>query len=287
MASEEDFIDVKTNYIYLAIGGKGGGKSFLLLNFVRHHLQHNSFDEYHLVLPSFKNEQNDSYAWLADYKKQVYIYSEYSPYLTNKLIERGDTDDPKKKRRVFYAIDDSTSMSKDIKNDPGIMTIATQSRHLGITFYLVSHGSRSILQAAFRQQIDRLVIYRITNRKLLEAIYEEWFSTNPMFPDFKTWLAFYNEYVLNVEYGAIFVNLRTMGHENFTPFVKEWAFNQPQKKRAAIKQHDSGNQSRTSGMGGGGAQTDRGTKGLGQEGQGTDLRTKAANPRHYRRPGRQ
>jgi hypothetical protein len=128
------------------------------------------------------------------------------------------------KKHIFYGIDDSTSDSLDIKADQGIMKIATTSRHLKLTFFLVAHNCRAVLTTTFRANIDHLFVFKCTTLALIKAIYEEYFSLNPMFENLKDFIKFYDEYIIGVKHAGLYVNCLKHTHNNFNPYVKDMDF---------------------------------------------------------------
>ena len=72
---ENDFINdlYKNDRVILAIGMKGSGKTHLLINYIKFALYQNQFSEYHICLPSYKYEQNNSYDFLKQSKNNIYI----------------------------------------------------------------------------------------------------------------------------------------------------------------------------------------------------------------------
>ena len=74
--------------------------------------------------------------------------------------------------------------------DASFIQLATTTRHFaGCTVYVCVHSCKKILSPIIRQNLDHLFIYRIINVKLLEDLYDEYFSM--LFDNFKQFKQFY------------------------------------------------------------------------------------------------
>ena len=73
---ENDFINdtMKNDRVLLSIGQKSSGKTHFLINYIKFALYKNIYTEYHLCLPSYQYEQNQSYDFLKQSKNNIYIY---------------------------------------------------------------------------------------------------------------------------------------------------------------------------------------------------------------------
>lgn len=214
--TELDFLDDDTHRIILSLGSKGSGKTHMMINYLKYALMTNKYAEYHLVLPAYKNEKDGQYEFLKG-MKNVYIYNTYNPKICGRI----------KKPNTLFIIDDATSNGLDIKKDMNLMRIITTSRHMKIQLWLIFHAVRSIMSVPVRANIDYLFVHKTTNRKLLEAIYEEYFSMYPEFDREQTFINFYHENVLMQEYNALFLNL-VKGH--YDTNVNQWNLNQLHNK---------------------------------------------------------
>ena len=199
---EKEFLEEFEGKLAIAIGCKGSGKSFLLLHYVYYALEHDMYDEYHLVLPCYLFEERDSYSWLKNHKTpaKIYIYNEHDEMIMNKLIDR-----PQPYNKAFYGIDDSTG-SWSIQADPDEIKYLSRLRHFRVTQFIVVHVVRAGLPASLRAQIDMLFLFMSTNRIALQAAYEEWGSMT--YPNFKEFLQVFKENVLDKKYNAMLIFCR-------------------------------------------------------------------------------
>jgi len=203
------------------IGVKGSGKTFQMLSLIKYFLENNIYCEYHLILPSFRHEQKDQYAFLTKYKSNVFIYSHYIDEIAEELLEKQIKS--KNKKKILLAIDDATHMSEEMTK-PHLSEIATTSRHCRITLILCLHAARRIMQTSLRYNLDYIFMFRISNDKLLEGLYEENFSS--MVEDFENYRDFksyfysvINQKVSGEKKNALFLSLNL---QKYDPMVCNW-----------------------------------------------------------------
>ena len=189
----------------LIIAEPGGGKTHLMNNVLKYYLENNSFDEYHLVLPSFKNEANDSYSYLRDnkYAKYVFIYSEFHPKISENLFKEQDVDNPEKK--IFFWIDDSTG-EQDLFKDTYMRKIAIKTRHLRIATYIIAHSEcAGVIEPKVRGQAQFIYLGAM-HRFILEKCFKSYVNLPKAFPNFKTFVKFMDDEVYSQKYGMLFVD---------------------------------------------------------------------------------
>jgi len=215
-STEKEFLEGFRGKLAMSIGSKHSGKSVTLLAYVRYALEHELYDEYHMVLPTWEFEENDSYAWLKKYKTKakIYVYSEHDQMIIERLQTR-----PRPYNKAFFGIDDSTGSWK-IQADAEELKFLSRLRHFGVTQWIVVHTCRAGLPASLRSQIDFLFLFMNTNRKALEAIYEEWLSIS--IPTFKEFMQIYKKEVLDKEYSSMLIWCRKPGV--YDTHVKDWKF---------------------------------------------------------------
>lgn len=201
-----------TGRFVMAIGQKGGGKSYLLCSYLKYVLSKNVFENVHFVCPCYKGEASNSYDFLED-QKHVLIYPHYS----EAVIKRVDAD--RKKGKTLFVVDDASGeLLKQIDNT-FVQLITTTRQFKGCTVYICVHSAKKILSPIVRQNLDHLFIYRIINAKLLEDLYDEYLSM--MFENFKEWKRTYLELTKEPN-SSIHFSLHTDGID---PYVKNWNLN--------------------------------------------------------------
>lgn len=172
---EREFIEsILKNWVILSIGCKGSGKSFLLLKFLRFALEHNIYDKYILVLPMYSMEQNDSYDFIDENDKKIFIFEAYSEVITKDLLKVQEKN-KKDKLKCFFAIDDASG-EQVFKIDDSLRHMITSIRHYNISLWMILHACSGILSPFIRQNCDILFLSKIVNHKLIRNIYEEFLS---------------------------------------------------------------------------------------------------------------
>ena len=166
---EKTINEMKDDRFIVSIGGKGSGKSSLLLSFIKQN--YHLYDMIFLFLPAFGNETDNKYAFMNDYPN-IFIQT---GLLTNTFINfvhsacQGTY-------RVFFGIDDATGYGDIISSSDILRQMITTTRHIKCTIWMCIHASKKILAPAFRSNIDYLFIHHLSNQKLTDDLYDEFFS---------------------------------------------------------------------------------------------------------------
>lgn len=220
---EEDFVkDLETGRFVLAIGAKASGKSYLMTSYLKNALKNETYENVHIVLPiGIKGEANNSYQFLEN-QKHVLVY----PHYVENVAKRVDAD--RKKGKTLFIIDDASGeLLKNIDNT--LIQLITTTRHYkGCTIWICVHSAKKVLTPLIRQNLDSLFIYRIINMKLLQDMYDEYFSM--LFDSFIDFKAFYTQ-ITEEKNTCIHFSLHLDGID---PFVKEWRINS-QKDSITLK----------------------------------------------------
>ena len=160
----------------------------------------------------FRSEANNSYDFLKN-QKQVFIYPHYSEKISS-IVDK----DRRTFRTLMIADDASGELLKQI--DATFIQIITTTRHYaGCTVYVCVHSCKKILSPIIRQNLDSLFIYRIINARLLDDLYQEYFSM--LFDNFKEFKKFYLE-ATEVKNSCIHFSLHTDGLDIN---VRNWGIN--------------------------------------------------------------
>lgn len=219
---EQEFIkSILKSWLVLSIGTKGSGKTHLLLKFLKFCLANNVYDQYILVLPMFKLEQNQSYNFIDANQKNVYVFDNYNEVITADLIKNQEKN-PKRKKKVFYAIDDASGENV-FRIDDSLRHLITSIRHYDVALWMCVHSASGILSPFIRQQTDVLFLSKIGNAKLLDDIYEEFLSLMRDYVGRDGHKNFVNRFVElhKKQYQVIYMNIRT-GSIDYN--VSEWKF---------------------------------------------------------------
>jgi len=209
---EHEFLDDMKDVgrFVCTIGAKGGGKSYTMLAYLKFAIQNNLYEKYHLVLPMFHLEANDSYGFLKD-QKHCLIYESFHPKITQRVLA------DRVKFKVLFIIDDSTSELTD-NIDKNFIKLLTTTRHgnKGVTIWLIFHASKKVMSPAIRMQIDWLLLTNMQNMKLLEDIYEEFLGR--YFDRFRDFKQFYDQ-AMSEKYNSIIFGTQQKGIDTN---VKNW-----------------------------------------------------------------
>lgn len=190
------FQDPFQSPILLCLGQKGGGKSFRIMTILMWLIRNDIFDKYFLVLPTFEYEASNSYMWLNEYKDRVFICTRYTPEISAAFLQRDDAQVPPHEiPRCFLWMDD-VGMNELFRNDQAFVGLLSIARHKRLSVCLCYHSltSGQTLSPFLRQNITHTLLFRVTNEKLLESIYEELVSMTGHFERFREFKHAYNQH---------------------------------------------------------------------------------------------
>ena len=202
----------------LIIAEPAGGKTYLMLKVLKYYLEHNTFTQYHLVLPAFKNERSNSYDFLRDpkYKKYVFIHNEYHPKISETIYKQQYVEEPKEK--IFFWIDDSTG-EQALWQDTYLTKIATKTRHLRTSLYIICHSEgSSVIKPKVRGQAQFIFLGDM-HISILRNCYKSYVNFKTDFPTFKTFVEFMEKEVYNQKYGMIFID---RVNKKYSPDASIW-----------------------------------------------------------------
>lgn len=215
---EQEFMEgFSKGRVAVSVGTKNSGKSYMMLHYLHYCLENNIYAEYYLSLPTYTFEQKDSYKFIREYKgkAKIYVYSMWDEMIINRIKQS----DPKVKKLCL--VDDASGNFR-LNATQVELTFMAQIRHHNCSIWLIFHMLRHALPATFRCCIDYLFVHMNTNRRGLEAIYEEFLSL--VFPTFKEFLEYYKNNILSEEYNSLLIYTREVG--KYDPECKTWAINQ-------------------------------------------------------------
>lgn len=196
---QDMFMDCQQSPILLCIGQKGGGKSFRVMSMLMWLLHHDVYDQYFLILPTYFYEAANSYAWLKPFADKVFIAKEYSADFSDAILKRPDeTMAPHLIPRTFLWMDD-VGMNEDFRSDRSFVGLLSVARHKRLSVCLCYHSLTSghTLSPFLRQNVTHTLLFRVTNEKLLENVYEELVSMTGLFPRFREFKYAYNQHTVS------------------------------------------------------------------------------------------
>jgi hypothetical protein len=178
------------------------------------------FDRYILVLPAWTCEQKDSYAFINEKDKDIFVFTNYHEVITANLMK--ENSNIKKRKNTCFIIDDASGQQM-FNLDNSLIQLITIIRHLDVCLWLLCHAASGIMGVFLRSNVDILLISRITNRKLLETLHEEYLSLTSSYQGREGFKRFISDVVnLHKEpFQSIYVDLR----ENLLDMgVNGWKF---------------------------------------------------------------
>lgn len=197
---QDMFMDPAQQPIILCLGQKGGGKSFRTMTLLMWLLRNNVFDQYFLVLPTFHYEAANSYAWLQPFLDKVFVTQEYTPEISQAFLQRADSSvPPHALPRTFLWLDD-VGMNEAFRSDRHFVGLLSVARHKRLSVCLCYHSLTSghTLSPFLRQNVTHTLLFRVTNEKLLESIFEELISMTGHFARFRDFKEVYNRHTCSV-----------------------------------------------------------------------------------------
>lgn len=172
--------------VVVSCGAKGSGKSTFMLSILRASVEASAYEDYILVFPSLFVEQHDSYAWCMK-QKEFTIYTNYHNLILEKLYHQNK--DLKKQKKTLVIIDDATTFAKELRlaTNENLIALVSQARHLKVTLWILVHSLKNILSPCLRENSGWLLIYSITNAKLLKDVHEDFLSVYCDYNEFIKW----------------------------------------------------------------------------------------------------
>jgi len=206
-----------TGKLCLSLGTKGSGKTHFMNLWLKYCIANNLYDIYFLVLPSYSIESNDSYAFLDPKSDQLFIFEEYRPIISEKIMkfQRKNQNSKTGKKKVLFVIDDSSGEKlNSFQMDNSMKKLITSVRHFNCVLWIISHAICGTLSTFIRANMDLLLLYNCTSQALLESVFSEFLS---MHPDYrqnsgirKNMDVFISQFLQlhEKEYQALYLNLR-------------------------------------------------------------------------------
>lgn len=234
MSTKEEFLTFpKIEYCtsVFALGEPGSGKTYLMLQSLKYWIKHKYFDEIHIVLPSFKDEQDGQYDFLEKIQN-VYIYESVHERVMEKLIKKAEDDAElgdklrkqgkpvPKRKRYYFGIDDATHEGKKLMQSRSLFKLMTKNRHLNIQSHYCLHHWANVLPPIARSQCKFVLLYNM-QLKELKGAFEEFVNFKEI-RKFNDFLEFWDNYIMNQEHGVLLVKKNTW----YTPNAPHWFDNE-------------------------------------------------------------
>jgi hypothetical protein len=196
---EDQFLNDNETRCIVSIGSKGSGKTTTLINYLDYCFKNNKFSHYYLCIPEIDRAKGGTQYSFIKKNKKCTIYTKYNPTVTMQVMKKATG-----KEKILFVIEDATQYGKLLKEDQNLLQMMTTSRHIKCQVWLILHATRNVMSVAVRSNIDYLFVNKITNRKLLEAIWEEYFSLY-YYPNFRDFLTYFKQ-IQETPYNGIFID---------------------------------------------------------------------------------
>lgn len=225
--SKQEFLDQpnKACTSIFSIGERGTGKTFVALQSIKYWMQNNIFDHYYLVLPDFEDEQNDSYAWLAEYKN-VTVYEGYHSKYGREILERSKKNKEEHKlhnkplEKYMLFIDDAANEGKKLMRCQNLLEISISARHKRIQSWFCLHAVANIIPPCIRNAVGCIFLYPV-GRAVLKLMYKDFINFPKDFKNYDEFELFFDEYVTDVEFNA-FLLFKPKRPNKYSVWVNQW-----------------------------------------------------------------
>jgi Cdc6-like AAA superfamily ATPase len=182
------------NIIYAIIGGKGSGKSTLILNLLKKKNSpfYKSFDNIFFCSPTAKRDHKFD-KLVEELEEEEKYFTDCNNETLNEIIERlKESVDEDEGIRNLLILDDCIHMlSSSTEKNSALNEIITQSRHMKLSVIIVSQQLKKI-NTLIRNQIDCISFFRThkikeyqaleellnINKKILKIFYDQATKTN-------------------------------------------------------------------------------------------------------------
>ena len=207
------------------VGVRFSGKSLLSMSLLKEVMERNIYDEFHLVLPSYRFQARNTYGWFTGLpdkiQSKITIYEDFSLVAVSRLLDRAKTETKRKHRYLF--LDDATSFSEFFGQSEVLKELVSMCRHYFLTLHVITHGLKSVLNPVFRQNVSFFVLHRNLNAKFLESLWEESMS---LFYTKAEWFELCKR-EMKKAYPAILINRDT---QDIDIAMMEWPFVKKQRE---------------------------------------------------------
>lgn len=222
---EKALLDVTTCRSICALGAKGTGKSYFCLALVRKLMDANPKMQLVLYAPALTNEQNNSYAFLEKYRAEgrARLWDEFDNKSLTSVYEQqkksieayeADRTSNPEPTDLIIMFDDATAYNAELFIGP-LIRLVMITRHIRIIPIVVIHalmlGGK---MPSFRVNVDKLILFKLTNVGILNNLFDEYMSLIPQFRDIQIKRvtprrAFYQFYdnITSDQYGGLYFDM--------------------------------------------------------------------------------
>jgi len=183
VSCEDKFLDAMQDGTTVCIcGSRGTGKSIWSLSFIRHALVNKLYSRYYLVCPCWNFEANGTYMFIPPLAQKtgakVVVFNMFNELVCERIMKELIGND---ESGLLY-IDDSTAhkalfRAGNIDDQDPMTQLWILARHIKLSTVLCCHTLKGVLSTKCRNNLAFVMYTRIPNAKLLNVLWEEFYST--------------------------------------------------------------------------------------------------------------
>ena len=198
------FIDElsKKNSVILQVGVRYSSKTTLGMAVLNKCIRDTLFDEYHLVIPTFKYQRNNTFNFMNGLSTKdsdrITVYEDFSLQIIERLVRTA-----RPNKNVFFYLDDCSSFIQLFSQSSILKKLIVEARHLRISTWLTSHSLKSTISPLIRANTSYFLLHRQSNADFLESLWAEVLS---LFMDKKAFLNMCRDEMANKEFSCILID---------------------------------------------------------------------------------
>lgn len=190
------------NSVVVEVGSRHTGKTLFAMSILSHCLKNELFDSYHLVLPTYQYQRYNTFRWIEELtdkqQNKITIYESFGLFIIDDLINNRQ-----KNGNTLFMVDDATSFLELFQSNKSLRKLITESRHLSVSTWLISHSLRSTINPLIRSNTSYYLLHKQSNANFLSGLWEENIS---LFLDKKEFMAMCKDRMLNDSYVCIVID---------------------------------------------------------------------------------
>lgn len=219
----KNFIDElhNRNSVVIQVGVRYSSKTTTAISVINHCIRNRLFTEYHLVIPTFQYQRNNTFNFMNGLKDEdsnrITIYEDFSLQIIEELIKR----QKKSRGNILFYLDDASSFISLFSQSSILKKLIVEARHLKITTWLTTHSLKSTISPLIRSNTSYYLLHRQSNADFLESLWSEVLS---LFMSKSDFLNMCRDEMKNKEFSCILIDKdRSKIDKNFieSPIIKE------------------------------------------------------------------
>jgi len=184
--------------LFIVLGQRNSGKTTFLLACLKAFLDNNVFEKYYCILPAYKTEINDKYAFLKKVKVSLTVFSEFDEMLPERIIDEAELETKRhgRAKKSCLLMDDMTAARglfylKGANTSP-LIRLLTTLRHTRCSAFLALHAKRAIIHPVISESASWVFLTTTGSLQTLKGGWDGWFRIRYTWKEF---LESYNRHV--------------------------------------------------------------------------------------------